>query len=429
MDWKQLYKEKLLSLEDAAQKIKSGDKVFMGTILSAPTALMEAIADRVDELENVDLISGLLMHPFKFLQDPKFIGRINYTTYFLGPYERAFSKVGNVNVSSVQFSKLPRCLAEDVKPNVMIADVSLPDEEGYVYWGVCGALVNGFVAEFDSMDTIIIQVNKHQPKTKGQMHRIHISQVTHICESDCPLPQLPEIEITETDKKIADIMVPLVPDGAGIQIGIGGLANAIGYGLESKKDLYMHTEMVTDSLTYLCKKGVIKGKKLAAFALGSQETYDYVGEGNVEIVPLYISNEPEIIGQNDNFISINSALMADLTGQICSESIGFRQYSSTGGSLDFCRGAAKSKGGQSFFCMPSTVKRKDGEIKSTIDVALPLGGIVTIPRTDTMNIVTEYGVANLHNRPIPDRVEAMISIAHPDFRDHLRAKAKEVGII
>jgi acyl-CoA hydrolase len=221
----------------------------------------------------------------------------------------------------------------------------------------------------------------------------------------------------------------MIPDGATIQVGLGGLANAIGYGLESKKNLSVHTEMFTDSMVYLAKKGVVNGKVLAAFGLGSTELYEFVGEGKVELAPISYVNNPFEIGKNDDFISINGSLMVDLTGQVCSESLGHDQYSSTGGQLDYVRGASVSKGGKSFICLASTVKNKDGSVKSTISLNLPAGEVVTTPRSDVMYVVTEYGIANLFNKPIRERAKELIAIAHPDFRAQLTAEAKAAGII
>lgn len=427
MDWQRDYKNKLVSIEEAASKIVSGDKAWFGPCSAAPIQLLEAIGDRVDELENVDLMSGMILYPFKFIKSPKYIGRINYHTIFYGAYARAFAKVGNVNVNSVNFSDLGKVMREDFKPNVLLADVSLPDEEGYMYYGPMGVSTNGIAAE--TADKIIVQVNKHQPKVKGIKHRIHVSEVSYICEFDHELPILPQPEVLETDRKIAELILPRIPDGATIQIGLGGLANAVGYGLESKKDLSVHTEMFTDSMVYLAKKGVINGKMYAGFGLGNQELYEFVGEGKVELAPIHIVNTPNEIGKNDKFVSINTCLMVDLTGQICAESVGFRQYSSTGGQLDYVKGAKLSKGGQSFVCLASTTKDKDGKIVSTITPVLPPGAVITTPRSEVMYVVTEYGIADINNKPIKERVNALISIAHPDFRDKLRKQAIEVGLI
>ena len=221
----------------------------------------------------------------------------------------------------------------------------------------------------------------------------------------------------------------MIPDGATLQLGLGGLSNAIGYGLKDRRNLSIHTEMYSDSMMYLAKLGAISGKQVAGFAQGSQALYDYISEGHVEFMPLSIVNDPVEIGKNDNMISINACIMADLTGQVCSESIGFRQYSGTGGQLDFVRGAAMSKGGKSFLCLSSTRTDKQGKRHSKITVDFPKGAVVTTPRSDVMYIVTEYGIADLYLRSIEDRVHAMISIAHPDFRKELHEQAVQNGLI
>ena len=200
-------------------------------------------------------------------------------------------------------------------------------------------------------------------------------------------------------------------------------------GLADKKDLSVHTEMFTDSMHELAKKGVINGEIYCGFGLGSEELYEFVGQGRVELALIWTVNDPYAIGKNDNFISINACLMTDLTGQVCSESIGHRTYSGTGGQADYVRGACISKGGKSFLCLPSASKDKEDNLRSNIVLNLPFGEIVTTPRSDVMYIVTEYGIANLYNKPIIERVEAMISIAHPDFREELREQAKKAKLI
>ena len=427
MDWQSVYKSKLISVEEAAAKVASGDRVLFGACSAAPIQLMEALADRVNELEDVHVITGLALYPFKFLQSPQYIGRINYHTVFYGPYERAFFKAGNVNVNSVHFSKTYLTILNYYRVNTLMADVSLPDDEGYLYYGPMGVAINGTAA--DVADKIIVQVNKFQPQVRGTEHRIHVSKVNHVCEFDHPLPPLPQPEPTDIDNRIAELVVPQIPDGATIQLGLGGLSNAIGYRLDQKKDLSVHTEMFTDSMLYLAKKGVITGKMVAGFGLGSNELYEFIGEGKVELKPLRITNDPNEIAKCDKLMSINVTLMVDLTGQACSESLGYMQYSSTGGQADFARGAALSRGGKSFLCLPSTVQMKDGSVISTITASLPAGAVVTTPRTDVMYVVTEYGIADLFCKPIVDRVNALIAIAHPDFRDQLRRQAVEAGLI
>lgn len=426
MSWKDEYTNKLVTVDEAAGKIDSGDKCWFGPCSSAPVQLMESIGKRVDELENVDLVTGMALYPYNFFQDPKYIGRINFHTIFYGAYERSFFKHGNINVNSVHLSKLDQAM-DYYEIDTLLADVSLPDEEGYLYYGPMGVALNGIVAERSKK--IIVQVNKNQPKVSGDKHRIHVSDVDWICECDHDLPILPQPEVTAVEEEIAKIILPLIPDGACIQVGLGGLANAVGYGLESKKNLSVHTEMFTDSMVHLAKKGVINGEMIAAFGLGSKELYEFVGEGKVQLKPIPIVNKPTEIGKNDNFVSINACMMVDLTGQVCSETLGHYQYSSTGGQLDYVKGAALSKGGKAFLCLPSTNKNKDGTLRSTITLNLPEGEVITAPRSEVMYIVTEQGIANLYNKPIRERVELMIGIAHPDFRDELREQAKKANLI
>ncbi|MGV8080295.1 MAG: acetyl-CoA hydrolase/transferase family protein [Syntrophales bacterium] len=427
MSWREMYNQKLLSVKGAAAKIESGDRIFLGVMSSAPIQLIETLAERVNELNDVHVVSGLILHPFKILQSPDFIGRINFYTFFAGPFERAFFKVGNVSINSVHFSKGYIAARDVYKTNTLMTDVSVPDKDGYMHYGPMGVCINGAAAK--TAKKIIVQVNKHQPHVRGVEHKIHVSEVDYICEYDHPLPQLVQEKPTEIDDKIADFVIPHIPDGATIQLGLGSLSNAIGYRLAEKKNLSAHTEMFTDSMVTLAKQGVMNGNLVAGFAVGSQELYDFVGTGKVELKPIRITNDPREIAKCDNMMSINVTLMMDLTGQACSESIGFQQYSGTGGQADFVRGAAFSKGGKSFLCLPSIYKSRDGQIKSTIVATFPPGSVVTTPRSDTMYVVTEYGIADLFCQPIRERVNSMISIAHPDFRDSLRKEAIAAGLI
>lgn len=427
MNWKENYQAKLLSVKEVAKKIVSGDRINVGSCTSAPIELFEAIADRVDELENVTINSGSSLYPFKVLQSPEFVGKINFYTNFYSAFERAFFSSGNVNVNSVNLSQIFEAQKDFYKPNILICDVSQPDEEGYMYYGPVGTIANGEVAEI--VDKVIVQVNKYQPRVPGTKNKIHVNDVTWICEHDAPMPVFPNPEVTEVDQKIAELLIPEIPDGATLQLGIGGLANAIGYGLTKKKNLSIYSEMFTDSLVYLYKQGVITGEMRVAFGMGNQELYDFVDQGPVQFAPISEINNPINISKVKNLVGINACLMADLTGQICSESIGHYQYSSTGGQLDFVNGAMLSKSAKTFLCLPATNKKKDGTVTSCITLNLPAGAIVTVPRTQVQYVVTEYGIADLKNKPIRARVEEMIKIAHPDFRDSLRQEAIAAGLL
>ncbi|MEY8414827.1 acetyl-CoA hydrolase/transferase C-terminal domain-containing protein [Tissierella praeacuta] len=427
MNWKKDYESKLVSLEEAARKIKSNDVIYMSPCSASPIDLAEAIANRYANLENVKVHSALSLHPFSFMMDSKFKGHIEYYPFFNGPIERKLFKVGNIHPTSVHFSKLDIYATEVIKPNVLIADVSLPDDEGYLHFGAMGVSLNGHISTL--VDTIIVQVNKYQPQVKGEMHRIHVKDVDFIVEKDHKLPPLPQPEPTEIDNKIAQLILPEIPDCATIQIGLGGLSNAIGYGLETKKNLSVHTEMITDSMMHLAKVGAITGNMVGGFALGSNDLYEFAGEDErVLLKPLYKVNEPYEVAKNDNFISINACLMADLTGQIASEGVGNRLISGTGGALDFVHGATMSKGGKSFICLPSVTQTKLG-LQSNIVPKLPDATPVTIPRSSVQYVVTEYGIANLYNKSIEDRVRELINIAHPDFRNELMEFAKSEKLI
>lgn len=429
MDWKKIYKEKLKTPEEAVKAIASGDRIYIHSTVCMPFELMEALADRKDELNDVLVFGGQALYPFKILQSPEYIGKIGYVTNFLANEEKVYYDVGNVTAMSVHLSRLAQCLTEVNGVNVLMMEVTEPDDEGYLYFGVGGTAAGWDIAEKASK--VIFQINSAQPVPSGGVHhKIHISEVTSVTEvAPRPLPKLDQPEPSESDQMMAQHVLPYIEDGSTIQIGLGGLSNAIGYGLESRKDLAVHTEMYTDSMMYLYKKGCITGKQWASFALGSNELYDFVGNGPIQFAPISIINDPNEIAKNDKFVSINACLMADLTGQICSESIGHRQYSATGGQLDYVRGCAQSKGGKSFLCLKSVRKNKDGSLSSRIVLDLPRGSAVTTPRSDVMYVVTEYGVADLYLRTIPDRVNAMINIAHPDFREELREGAIREGLI
>ncbi len=427
MIWRDEYQSKLVSLEEATKKIKSGDVVWFGALTSAPIDFLETLSDRYLELKDVTLVSCYAMHPFKFLKASDCIGHLNYHSLFYGAFDRKLFANGNVNISSVHLSNLDIAI-QNYNPNVFVADVSLPDDEGYMYYGPMGVFGND--AAKKCSDFRIVQVNKDQPKVKGILNKIHISEVDYVCEADHPLPVLNQPEPSEVDKKIAKSILPYIEDGSTIQVGLGGLANAVAYGLEKKKNLAVHTEMFTDSMMYLAKKGVINGKMYVAFALGSRELNYYCSHENVQFAPIYVVNKPTEIMKNDNMVSINACLILDLTGQVASEGVGFRQISSTGGQVDYVRGAAMSKGGKSFLCLSSSNKdKKTGEASSNIRLALPAGTPITTARSDVMYVVTEYGIADLYCKSIEQRVNAMISIAHPDFREQLRIEAMKVGYI
>lgn len=427
IDWKAAYEAKLMDMTDAVKLVKDGDVLWAGAFGNNPIQMLDALADRKEELTGVKVVTALTCAPHRYYQG-EFAGHIEAHSIFAGPIERKFAKEGNVYMNSVHFSQTGPALRDVYKVNTLFVEVSEPDENGNLYYGPTGVAWDGMVAGY--AQKIILQINRYQGTVRGKDCCINVRDVDALCRFDHPLPELLQPPVSEKDKKIASYIVPHIPDGATLQVGLGGIANAVAYALEGKKHLGVHTEMLTDSMVTLAKKGAIDGDKiLAGFSLGSKENYEYCNTCIPELGDISYVNTPQIAGMHDNFISINSCLMVDVTGQVGSESIGFQQFSSTGGQLDYVRAAGISNGGQSYICLKSTVKQKDGTMKSSIVVSLPTGQAVTTPRSDVMYIVTEYGKADLYNRPIKERVTALISIAHPDFREILTKEATAAGLL
>lgn len=430
MDWKEIYKQKLVSVEDAAKVIKSGDRVFPMAASTFPKDIILELTKRRDELQDVTLLSGLVFYNLNFFA-PESKGHVDYISTFMGPYERMAYKKGFIDVYINMFGKIDWTAKNVFKANVFITEVSAPDENGNMSYG---PMVFFSDTAAKVADTVIVVVNKQTPHVYGEKASINVKDVSYIVESDSELPVLPQAPISEIDKQIAHHIVSYIDDGSTLQLGIGGLGNAIGYFLKDHKDLGIHSEMMVDSMVELVEKGVITGSKktlhpgksIFSFAFGSRKLYDLIDK-NEDILgyPLNYVVDPYVIGQNNNLISINNALMCDLTGQVCSESIGFEQFSGTGGQLDFVRGAQLSPGGKSFIALESTTKGPDGTLLSRINCVLPPGAAITTPRNDVQYIVTEYGVADVNGKTIKERVREMIKIAHPQFREQLEKEAFE----
>lgn len=281
---------------------------------------------------------------------------------------------------------------------------------------------------------ILAEINQHMPRAYGNNH-FHISELAAVVENDQPLVELPSFPLTEKDEKIGQFIAERVPDGACLQLGIGNIPNAVAKYLTDKKELGIHSEMLCDSMVDLYEAGVITGsrKKLmprkwvASFAFGTNRLYDFIADNPlVEMHDSEFVNDPYNIGLNDNVVSINSTLEVDLTGQCASDAIGNRQYSGAGGQMDFMEGAWRSKGGQAFLAMYSTFETKDGELRSRIVPSLQANAMVTTTRNDVQYIVTEYGVAWLKGFNLKQRAEALIKVAHPDFRDWLEFEARKL---
>ena len=426
INWLEDYQDKLCSAAEAAKRINSGDSIFGAGFSSMPFDFTEALAERKDELRDVNYYGVLSPYCFKILNGD-FKGHINYITVFSGPFERAKAVEGNVAQLSVHLGEVSRFLQDRAKPDVLAINVSEPDAHGYMSFGPCGGL--GVQTAVQLAETIIVTVQKSQPRVLGDLNMIHVNDVDAIIETDVPIPNLPSAPVSELEQQIAAHVEPLVEDGSTIQMGIGGVPGAIAYSLADKKDLGIHTEMLTDGMFHLVKVGAVTGRRknkypgkiVYGFAAGSNEMLEFLHD-NPECVirPIDEAVDAHLCGQNDNFVSINTCLMVTITGQVAAEAINYVQISGTGGQLDLVRAARNSKGGMSVIALASTRTLKSGEVISAITLALPPGTPVTTPRTDVEYIATEYGIVNLRYKSNVERANALISIAHPDFREQLR---------
>ena len=434
-DWREEYQSKLCTAADAARRIKSGDSIFTAGFSAMPFDFTEALAERKDELRNVEYYGCLSPYLFKIF-DGDFKGHINYSTIFSGGYERFKAAEGNINQMSVHLAECDRFVEERVKPDVMAVNVSPPDKHGWMTYGPCGGMALHKAKEISK--SVIVTVQKSQPKVPGEFNIIHVREVDAIIETDVPIPNLPSTEPTDVENAIASHVVPLVEDGSTIQIGIGGIPGAVALNLSEKKDLGIHTEMLTDAMFHLVQAGAVTGVRknlhpgriVYGFAAGSTELLEFLDDNPVCIIrPLSEAIDAHLCGLNDSFISINTCLLVSITGQVAAEAAGWSQISGTGGQLDLVRAARNSKGGKSFIVLASTRTLKSGERISAISLGLPPGTPVTTPRTDVEYVATEYGVVNLRYMSNTERASALISIAHPDFREALRAGLEKEGVV
>lgn len=430
--WQDSYQQKLSSAEDIAAMIKSGDIIAMGGGSCVPEAFADAMTARGKELSDLTLLVGFALKHYDFMKE-EYRDNFHIETVFVGPMERTCIKKGLASYVPVHLQDLGRWL-DNKRPNIVATMVSPPDENGYMNRSCFGGLLHR--RAFEQADKVIVEVNSSAPYLCGDDYKIHVSEVDHIIENQYQLTEVQDIEISDKQKQIATIISDMIPNGSTIQLGLGGLANAVGYFLRDKKDLGLHAEVVSNSVMDLMKLGVVNGSKknfmpgkvLGCYLVGNQELWDFV-DHNEDFVFCEVEyiNDPKIISSNDNLISINNTLMLDLTGQAASESIGTSQYSGTGGQVNFVKGATRSRGGKSILSLNSTFTDKEGKLQSRIVPTLPGGTIISTSRNDVEYIVTEFGAACLRWKSVADRVKELVNIAHPDFRDELLFQAKKEG--
>ncbi len=431
-DWKKHYDEHLISMEDAAKAIKSGDTIYLGSTLCVPGAFMDCLADRHEELENVTLMANMYLTPTKIMMDPMYKKSFHTITMFANVLERMAAKQNNIDFHAAPYGDLIKSVTEVYKANVVCVEVCPSDEDGNFNTGILGTNFTPDIMRHDCVKTRIAVVNKYQPVAHGtdEITKYPVSMFDYIVECHHDIPALPVTEPTEFDKIIAEKIMPYIKDGDSVQIGMGGLGNQVAKDLISKKDIHIFTEIGTDAMIDLAETGVVKDIKMAG-AFGTKELYHWLGEHG-DIVTLLPVNDvlvPENVAKVDNLVAINATFQIDITGQACSEAQGVSQYSGVGGSFAFLAGTPKAKNGRSFLCLRSTYTDKKGVVHSNIHAALPEGSVVTTPRYVPQYIVTEHGVANVYLRSNKDRIKAIISIAHPDFREQLKQRAIELGLM
>jgi len=438
MNFAEEYKRKLRTPEEAVKLVKDGDWVDYSVGIGFPVLLDAALAKRKDELRDIKIRGSLAMQPIQAVEQDRERRTFTYNSWHCSGYERKLCDEGLCNYIPMIFRNMASYYRRYLNVNVAMISVAPMDSKGFFNFSMVNCTTRAIL---DAADLIILEVNEHMPHVYGgQEDCIHISEVDVVVEgAHKPLAQLPIPPATEIDEKIASLLLPHIPDGATIQLGIGGMPNSVGRLMAESdlKDLGMHTELLSDGFVDLYEAGKLtnsrktlhRGKGVFGIALGSQRLYDWVGENQGLLsFPMDYVNQPSVMAQMENMISINNCIAIDLYGQVSSESAGTRHISGTGGQLDFSTGAYDAPGGKGFICMTSSYRDKAGNLKSRILPKFTQGDIITTPRTQAFYIVTEYGIVNLAGRSTWERAELLISLAHPDFRDELIAAADKQKI-
>ena len=429
MEWREKYADKLKTAREALRAVKRGDHIFIGSGAASPQFLIEEMARRADDFVDTEIVHLLTLGAAPYVER-RFRHRFRHNAFFVGSNVRDAVAEGRADYTPIFLSEIPALFRRRrFHLDVALIQVTPPDAHGFCSFGVSVDIVKPAA---ESADLVIAEVNPRMPWTLGDSF-IHVDQLDGLVEHETPIPEFRYAEPDEVARKIAENVVGLIEDGATLQLGIGAIPAALLEYLAStreKSDLGIHTEMLDDRVVDAIEAGVITnarktlhpGKAVCSFCLGTQRIYDFVNRNPFfEFRPSDYVNDPFVIAQNDRMVAVNAALEVDLTGQVCSDSIGYLFYSGIGGQVDFIRGAARSKGGKPVIVLPSTAD--DGE-RSRIVSHLSEGAGVVTTRGDVHYVVTEYGVADLYGRNIRERALALINIAHPQFREELLAQAK-----
>lgn len=432
-NWQEVYKSRVTTADEAVKAVKSGDRLFLTGNASVPLRLLDALVKRAPELEDVEICHVLTFGSTAYAA-PDMLGHLRINSMFVSANVRQAVNEGRADFTPVLLSEMPLLFKSGVLPlDVAFIHVSPPDEQGYCS---LGTEPGPTITAAESAKIVIAQVNEQMPRTLGdtQMHVERLHYIVPVNEPICEhaMGQMGDAAVVE---KIAGHIVGLIPDGATMQLGIGAIPDAVLKHLYTKKDLGIHTELFSDGVIDLVEAGVITnarktlhpGKIVAGFLLGTRRLYDWVDNNPlVEFYRTEYVNDPFVVAQNDRMVAINSALEVDLTGQVCADSIGPRQYSAVGGQMDFVYGASRSKGGVPIITLPSTAQLRDGTVVSKIVPMLKQGAGVVTSRNHVHYVVTEFGVAALYGKTVRQRAQALINIAHPRFRDEMTAQAREL---
>jgi acyl-CoA hydrolase len=431
MDYQAIYRQKRITVDDALGLIQDNDNVVSGGVGMEAFTLLSNLHRLHGKVKNIKYCSGLGMYAYPFFSDPKYRDTFQVDCIFFMDPARKAHRAGLLNVYPAHLHNgLIRWLQVRDGRRVCMLSATPMDRHGYFRLPVC-LIQEKYMIE--NADLVILEINPQLPVVFGETE-VHISDVDYLIETDHPLPILPQSTPTETDRTIGQYIAELVPDGSCIQLGIGGIPDAAAQALMTKHDLGVHTEMLTNSLVDLVEAGVITGKRknldqgkiVGSFVLGDQRLYDMITENpGVAIMRGQYVNNPATIAKINNFVSINTGLTVDLSGQICSETIGSLHYSGSGGQADTAIGATHSKGGKNIIAIQSVKETKAGRV-SCINAQLPLGSVVTLSRNDVDYIVTEYGIAPMRGRSVRQRVENLAAVAHPDYRAELRKTAEKL---